>query len=153
MSPNRIRTSTVVDTSAGTALLRRRIAALDDPRPALRAVADVIRSQYREQYATGDGWERLSARYAARKAARGGGSRINVDRGLLEASLTRTGVRYAKETVTREVVEVRSTDPVGNLLTRGTRRMPARDPSRIDLAAVSRRSREALLAYLATAGA
>lgn len=152
MSPA-IRTSTVLDTTGGDALLHRRLRALNDVRPALRGIADVIRSEYRQQFRSGDGWAALSAGYAARKARRGGSARKLVDRGLLEASLTRVGVRYAREVVGTDVVEVRSTDPVGNLLGRGTRSMPARDPSKIDRREVSRRARQTLLIHLAAGGA
>jgi hypothetical protein len=147
-----IRTSTVLDVTGADALLQRRLRALEDTRPALRGVAAVIRVEYREQYRSGDGWPALTARYAARKAKRGGGSRVLVDGGALEASLTRTGVRYAKEKVGRDFVEVRSTDPVGNLLTNGTKSMVARDPSRISRRGVARRSREVLLTHLASGG-
>jgi hypothetical protein len=142
----------VLDTAGADKVLRARLARLDDTRPALRSVADVIRSEFRDQYASGQGWPALSAGYARRKARQGRGTRTNVYTGTLEASLTRTGVRYAAETVTREVVEVRSKDPVGNLLTRGTSRMPARDPARIDVRQVARRSREVLLIHLAAGG-
>lgn len=158
MSPARggrgggVRTSTVLDTTGADELLQGRLRALADTRPALRGVADVIRDEYREQYEAGDGWAALSSRYAQRKRARGRGSRVLVDSGLLAASLTRKGVRFAKETVGRDVVEVRSTNPVGNLLRNGTSRMPARDPSKIDRRAVSRRARDVLLGHLAAGG-
>lgn len=98
---------------------------LQDPRPGLRQVAEDIQHREAHVFATANGgaWDPLNPATVKRK----GSSRILVDTGRLERSLSGRG-GGAVVRVNRDDLFVGTSDPSAILARTGTKRRPKRDP-------------------------
>lgn len=98
-----------------------------DLRPAWRGVAQDMRQRERDLFDGGGHglWPPLASSTVRRKHGQG---RILVETGGLLASLTRRGDRYAVEQATETSLVFGTSNPVTNLLRRGVRGAPSRDP-------------------------
>tara|TARA_Y100000310_G_scaffold333905_2_gene412439 strand:+ start:12902 stop:13381 length:480 start_codon:yes stop_codon:yes gene_type:complete len=111
-------------------MLSRTTDKLDDLRPFLDGVADLLLAVMADQFDSGGGrsasWEPLSPRYAAQKRAKWGQRPLLVASGEMRESLTQRGGRHIERRPLADVLEFGSRVPYAIYHQMGTQRMPQR---------------------------
>lgn len=118
------------DVLGGLRGLQRRA---DRPEPALLEVADELRGLADRAFRTRDRgrWAPVTPEYAARKAAEGRGRTVGRYTGTLQDSLTRSGARFARQTLRPDSVTVLTRAPHAHLFDSGRRSQTPRKLFRI----------------------